>query len=90
MVHARVGVNDPMDVIHASPCFFVKRPRSTKLRLCFSCQELNAVTVDMHPAIPRMEDIIEKLRGKKYFSLLDLKSGYWQVPLQNVQGDIWE
>lgn len=32
-------------------------------------------------AIPRIKDTLNRLAGSKYFSKLDLKSGYWQVEL---------
>ena len=36
---------------------------------------------DTYP-LPRVEDIIEKVKGCKYFTQLDLASGYWAIPLR--------
>ena len=33
-------------------------------------------------AIPRIDDTLHLLAGAKYFTKLDLKSGYWQVELK--------
>ena len=81
MEKAGVGVNNPSELFHASPCFFAKRPRKPKLRLCYACVDLNKVTMDLVHPLPLMSDVIEQLKGKKYFTLIDLKSGYWQVAL---------
>ena len=50
--------------------------------LCIDFPKLNYVTIkDAHPLL-RIDDTLEALKGAKYFSTLDLKSGYWQVPIK--------
>ncbi|UYV73345.1 K02A2.6-like [Cordylochernes scorpioides] len=39
------------------------------------------VLKDVYP-IPRIDDLMDTLQGSKYFSAIDLKSGYWQVEIE--------
>jgi len=45
-------------------------------------RELNAHTEKMDWPIERIEDIIHKLRGAKYFTVIDAKSGFFQIPIE--------
>eukprot|EP00833_Pecoramyces_ruminatium_P015483 jgi/Orpsp1_1/1189515/evm.model.d7180000072564.1 len=57
------------------PVLFQKKKDGT-LRLCVDYKRLNAVTIRNSYPIPIINDIIEKVRGAKFFTKLDLRSAY--------------
>ncbi|KAI5193332.1 hypothetical protein NEMIN01_2480, partial [Nematocida minor] len=54
----------------------------TKLRLLSDMTLLNDITRRMNYEIPDMKEILEKMQGSKYFSIIDLKDGYFQIKLR--------
>ena len=74
------GVVKPSSSPWASPIILVPKKDGTS-RFCIDYRRLNAVTTkDVYP-LPRIDDILDTLGKAKYFSSLDLASGYWQVEL---------
>ena len=52
------------------------------LGFCINLCKLNNSTVKDRYSLPRIEDTLDCLYGAVWFSTLDLKSGYWQVELE--------
>lgn len=64
----------------AAPVILVKKKDGT-WRFCVDYRRLNAVTrKDVYP-LPRIDDAIDCLFAASYFSSVDLRSGYWQIPM---------
>ena len=70
--------NPVLEIVPVHPGSFEKG-RGT--RFCVDYRRLNDVTVkDAYP-LPIIDDTLDMLVGKQWFSTLDLASGYWQVSL---------
>jgi hypothetical protein len=65
---------------YASPIVLIPKPDGT-LRLCVDYRKLNNITVKEKFPLPLIEDQIDKLVNFKYFTLLDLFSRYYQIPM---------
>ena len=73
----------PSNSSWASPVVIVRK-RDGSARFCIDYRSLNSITQkDVYP-LPRIDDVIERLNGSSIFSKLDLRSGYFQVPLAHT------
>ncbi len=65
---------------YASPIVLVKK-KDGSLRMCVDYRQLNSKTRKDAFPLPRIEESLDTLTGARWFSTLDLASGYNQVPV---------
>ena len=71
-------VDEPTEWVNSM--VVVKQPG--KLRICLDPTDLNKWVMREHHHLPTPEETLSKITNARYFSKLDLKSGYWQLPLE--------
>ena len=79
LLHA--GVIRQFSSLYPSAVVLVRK-KNGKLRFCVDFRELNAKTVRDSYALPRIDELLDNLSGYRYFSTLDMWSGYYQVQLE--------
>ncbi|TIA84742.1 hypothetical protein E3P99_04121 [Wallemia hederae] len=67
---------------YGSPVLFVKK-KSGELRMCIDYRALNNITIKNRYPIPRVDELLDQMANARYFSKLDLTSGYWQMRIKD-------
>ncbi len=66
----------------ASPVFFIKK-KDGSLRLVQDYRTLNSTTIKNRYPLPLISELVNKLRGAKYFTKLDVRWGYNNVRIKD-------
>ncbi|GAB5504825.1 MAG: hypothetical protein Pyrs2KO_34800 [Pyruvatibacter sp.] len=72
---------EPSQSPFGAPILFVPK-KDGGLRMCLDYRWLNKKTIKNRYPLPLPEEMIDRVHGAKYFTKIDLRSGYWQMPLR--------
>ncbi len=75
------GVIRESEFPFSSPIVVVRK-KNGDVRLCVDYRKLNSQTVKESYALPNLEESFSALSGSRWFSVLDLKSGYYQIEME--------
>ena len=64
-----------------SPCFVVPKRTPGDCRLVVDYRSLNEVTLQDSYELPLISEMLQKQQAKRMFTVLDMKKGYHQMPL---------
>ncbi|GBG67582.1 hypothetical protein CBR_g711 [Chara braunii] len=63
---------------YGAPVLFVPK-KGGPLRMCIDYRDFNAITVKNAEPLPLIDDLLDRVQGCRYFTKIDLKSGYHQI-----------
>jgi hypothetical protein len=74
------GLIAPSSSPWSAPVLFTPKPDGT-LRFCIDYRGLNKQTIRDRYPLPRTDELLDKVSKAKFFTKLDLRAGYWQIPI---------
>ncbi|GBG64002.1 hypothetical protein CBR_g40247 [Chara braunii] len=66
---------------YGSPVLFAPK-KGGRLRTCIDYRGHNAITAKNSEPLPRINDLLDRVQGCRYFNKIDLKSGYHQIAIR--------
>lgn len=76
----KANIIRPSTSPYAFPIVLVKK-KTGDIRLCVDFRELNKITIKDNFPTPLIEDHLDRLKDKKFFTTLDLKNGFHHVKM---------
>ena len=66
----------------------VVQKRDGRLRICIDPKDLNQALKREDYQLPTIEEITARMPGARYFSTMNARSGYWQIPLDEESSNL--
>jgi hypothetical protein len=76
------GFIKPSTLPYAALVLFTLKKEGA-LRMCVDYRALNDITIKNRYPLPRVDEIFDQLNRVRYFSKIDLRSGYWQIKVKD-------
>lgn len=77
----KCGIMSKSKSLYAALVVLVRK-KDGSFRLCVDYRGLNKITIKSKFPIPFIDEMLDELNGAKYFSKLDLRSGYYQIRIR--------
>lgn len=75
------GIIEPSMGSWSAPVVMVRKKGGTQWRMCIDYREVNKHVVIPKQPLPRTDDILGGFHGMRYFSVMDMTSGFHQIEI---------
>ena len=73
----------PSQSLYGAPILFVKK-KDGPTRMCTDYRALNKITKKNVYPLPRIDELLDRLQGAKFFTKIDLRQGYHQIRIKEA------
>ena len=80
-----VKTDEPTDWVNS---LLIIEKKDHSLRLCLDPKDLNRAIKREHHVIPTLTDVASQLYGKRIFTIIDMKDGFWNIKLDEASSKL--